>query len=401
LLSLYLLLPIASGSDTVGAAPRQREWGLDFSNPMDFVLGRDAVGNDVIFAAGNINAGTVEAFLAFLDFHKIGPGAVVALHSNGNDALVGMQLGRLIRQRSLQTIVGRRHVAAAGPAAAEDAKAPLVDPGECDSACSLAFVGGVYREVPPDSVYAIHAVGARVPDLHGAEAGSSTAKEYESGFFMGQVMAGDVEQYLLEMGIESEFLLRFRQYDSNSHRAYTVPQDTLRLWRVINADVETEWSLVVRDQHFALVGLNPASAFAPRQHEEVVFRCEGKRHVSMEVAYLPPPASGAAAGDGEGRRYELATSSSHLRSVVQTGDEEALALSVIPAADIREPFRATPPDPRIHGRVDVTPPLLQLLASTPRVVRFGFRRKGGGFYGFPIDFHAVRKTFFNFVAACG
>ena len=402
------LLQAAPLSGRQATAPKHREWGINFSNPMEFTLAHDAIGNDVIFAAGNLNSYTIESFRYFLDAHKIGPGAVVVFHSNGNDALVGMQLGRLIRERSFQTSVGQLHTGPAHESDNQDSPADLVDPGECASACSLAFMGGVYREVPRDSLYVIHAVGARVPGQGGTATGPSTTHEYESGFFMGQVMAGDVEQYLLEMGIESEFLLRYRQYDSNAHRSYSVPEGTLRSWRVINADVETEWSLIVRNHRFVLIGLNPDSAFAPRQHEgqhqgqheEVSFRCEGPQHVSMAVAYLPPPSSTDAEASAGPRQYEVATSSSHVRSVIQTGNEEAIKLSAIDPADILEPFHVSAPDPRVHGTIDVMPQLLQLLGSSPRVVKFGFRRAGGKFYGFPIDFHAVRKTFFNFVAAC-
>jgi hypothetical protein len=397
---LPALLEAAPNPGRQGGTPRHREWGINFSNPMEFALAQDGIGNDVVFAAGNISGETVDNFLTFLDAHKIGPGAVVVLHSNGNDALAGMQLGRLIRQRSLQTSVGQKRALPSHAPSNREGSADLIEPGECDSACALAFMGGVYREVPPGSLYVIHAIGARVPDLKGGATDPSISREFESGFFMGQVVAGDVEQYLLEMGIESEFLLRYRQYDSRSHRAFPVPQDTLRSWRVVNADVETEWSLAVRHHRFALVGINPDSAFMPRQHEEVAFRCEGPKRASMEIAYLPPPGPADPGAFSGPKQYELASSSSHVRSVVQTGKEEAAALSVIDPSDILEPFQLFPGDPRVRGTIDMTPRLLALLASSPRVVKFGFRLAGGRFYGFPVDFHAIRKAFFNFVAAC-
>jgi len=411
---------------------------------MDFAPAHDAVGNDVIFAAGNINRETFERFKNFLRSHKVGPGTVVAFHSNGGDAATAFRLGDYIRSQRFQTIVAQQHVEPASSSGTEEGSGRLIDPGECASACTFTFMGGIYREVPPGSRYVIHAAGLGAPNRNGFTTNTEATNEYKSGFFQGQVFAGYVVEYLLRMGVSSEFLVKYRQYDSREGREYAVPQDVLREWNVVNVDVATEWSLSIQHHRLhhrlALVGLNHDSAFAPAplaaegpqtlsserkaavegryRREEVAFRCERPRQVTMEVAYLPSPAEakGLAETDGEvvylpgpsrsggaaaglARQYELATSSTHVRSVIQTGKEEAISLVAVDPADIIEPFHVSRPDSRIRGTIAVTPRLLRLLASSPRVVEFGFR-DAGRFYGFPVDFHAIRKTFFNFVAAC-
>jgi hypothetical protein len=405
LATLMLLMPSLAlppaAAERQGAAPRR---DINFSNPMEFTLRHDAVGNDIIFAAGNINAETFERLQNFLHRNRIGPGAVIALHSNGGDSFAAFQLGDFIRSQSFQTIVGQQP----SDAVNREGSAELIEPGICASACTFAFMGGVYREVPPDSVFIIHAASIGPSNVNPTGAAASPVHEFKSGFFEGQVFAGDLVEYLLRMGISSEFLVTYRLYDSNEQREYAVPQDALRAWNVINAEVATDWSLAVthhllhhRLHHrFALVGLNPPSAFAPNRREEASFHCVEPRHVTMAVAYLPPPSMTSLELLAQMRGYEVVTSDSHMRSVVQTGSEDAVDRMMLDPADILVPFHVVPPDPRIRGTIEVTPRLVGLLASNPRVVKLGFRGATGRFYGFPIDFHAVRKSFFFFLAAC-
>ena len=83
------------------------------------------------------------------------------LNSAGGNLFAGMQLGRIIRRRGAST-----HII--------DARTLL--PGECYSACSLAFLGGVYRFNDNGARYGVHSAslgpageGAdRAPDLSAA-----------------------------------------------------------------------------------------------------------------------------------------------------------------------------------------------------------------------------------------
>jgi hypothetical protein len=106
-----------------------------------------------IAAEGVIVGQTASEFFEFLNRNRVAPGTRILLNSPGGDIEAAMQIGSEIREKKLSTEVAR--------VVATDNRFH-VSKGECFSACSFVFVGGVAREVPPDGLLGFHWV--RVPD---------------------------------------------------------------------------------------------------------------------------------------------------------------------------------------------------------------------------------------------
>lgn len=144
-----LYVPVAS--EAAAAAVLQRN-----STAMSFRLvsapGRCA--NSPCIAAEGIFVGTTAVgFAAFLREHRVQAGTLVLLDSPGGDVGAAIQMGNDIREHKLSTEVAK---------VVQSGSATRVSKGECFSACSIAFIGGLTREVPADGLLGFHWV--RVAD---------------------------------------------------------------------------------------------------------------------------------------------------------------------------------------------------------------------------------------------
>lgn len=102
-----------------------------------------------LYIEGEIGTDAGERLETYLLQNKVPENSHVYLHSPGGNLIGGMALGRAIRAHRLFTNVGRF------PLRGDKAKgSPL--PGECYSACAIAFLGGQFRFVQADSKYGVH-----------------------------------------------------------------------------------------------------------------------------------------------------------------------------------------------------------------------------------------------------
>lgn len=101
-------------------------------------------GCSVVFASGEIDVDAGERLLATAVRRGLGRGTILVLDSPGGRLLGGLRLGRAIRQLGFDTRVGRL-----------DGDGRPID-GICASACALAFLGGVRRDVSPGSKFGVH-----------------------------------------------------------------------------------------------------------------------------------------------------------------------------------------------------------------------------------------------------
>lgn len=131
-----------------------------------------------IYLEGYIDHGATARLAHVLDAERVRD-AVVYFDSPGGHVVEAMALGRAIRARGYAASVGARAPGSAAPRA-----------GRCYSACPIAYAGGTRRSLEPGSVLGTHrAVNSMpVPD--------------EAAFQ--QVVTGQVEDYLVEMGIGPE-----------------------------------------------------------------------------------------------------------------------------------------------------------------------------------------------------
>ena len=100
------------------------------------------------------------------------------LNSPGGNLFAGMQLGRLIRKHGAST-----HII--------DSRTLL--PGECYSACSVAFLGGIYRFNDNGARYGVHRASLR---------GGSRTGDPD----LDQSLSSAIRAYIREMGIDTRLL---------------------------------------------------------------------------------------------------------------------------------------------------------------------------------------------------
>jgi hypothetical protein len=166
-------------------------YGADWQRPMTFR--RTDPHLEYIYAVGVIEADSAKQLQALLDAQGIQAGATVVFHSPGGNAAEGMAIGRLIRARRLNTNIGQY----------ERVNLLRIGAGECDSACSLAFLGGIRRSVAYGSHYGVHDAALNDPSVTNA-------------FAQGQVQAAAEADYYTEMGVDPKLLGLKNQYDSST-----------------------------------------------------------------------------------------------------------------------------------------------------------------------------------------
>ena len=180
-----------------------------------------------VFIEGDIDFGAAERVQQ--EMAQIGDdGADVYFDSPGGSLMDGMQIGSLLRQMGSTTSVGKHGARSSG-----------IEPGVCFSACSIAFLGGVYRYVPDGSVFGVHRVSRTVRS--------------EQDFDAGQIVAAQISSYIRDMGVNSRLFSLMAGIDRN--RIYVIDAAELHSLRIVNDGKQpAEWSAELSAQGPSLVG---------------------------------------------------------------------------------------------------------------------------------------------------
>ncbi len=142
-------------------------------------------GLDIILVQGEFSFDDdLDAFSAEVRAH---PRAVVTFNSPGGNIIKAMELGRLIRSYGLSTIQIRDLT--------------------CESACSLAFMGGVTREAEPGSI-----------GVHRSSFAPDSGLAPEDQVAAVQQMTAETISYMAEMGVDASLVQLALQYDSKDIR---------------------------------------------------------------------------------------------------------------------------------------------------------------------------------------
>ncbi len=159
-------------------------------------------------------------------------GVEVYLDSTGGDLFAGMEIGQLLRQARASTHVGR-YMAGRGTQGGAGLASAAPRPGVCYSACSLAFLGGVYRYVGEGSQYGVH----RVSRTSGPAAGDLDT---------GQIVSAGIAHYIRVMGVGQGLLDLLVQ--QGEHGIYLLSDAELKALNVVNNGRQpADWSLEVTD----------------------------------------------------------------------------------------------------------------------------------------------------------
>lgn len=169
-----------------------------------------------LYLTGDISTATVSELRALSAGGRLN-GAIVYLDSSGGDPQAGLSLGTLIRERRMNTAVGR-----AGASAGRPAK------GSCLSACVLAYAGGTFRFIDPAAVLGIHRFYRRT-----ASAGDLA---------LAQVMSAAITSYLIRMGIDPALFERMAAVDGDK-MMFLPHAEALKLNLVNNGVLPAEWAI--------------------------------------------------------------------------------------------------------------------------------------------------------------
>ena len=139
-----------------------------------------------IFASGEIDASAGERLESLITAKNIPLASRLYLNSPGGNLIGGIELGRTIRKHLLQTQVGQKDNGSTRSPA--QLTIPTL-PGECYSACALAFLGGEFRYWTQGSSYGVHRFFSK--QANSDEAGTA------------QIVSAVVVEYIRSMGVDT------------------------------------------------------------------------------------------------------------------------------------------------------------------------------------------------------
>ena len=224
---------------------------------------------EYIFADGYICSDTDHKFSQFLTQNPPqAPNTIVVLNSGGGNLAAGMRLGKIIRQKKMWTQVGSQLPLMISQN--ENIRAevipyltgPVAPPfaGECDSSCTLAFMGGIHRTIGYASNYGVHqfasANNAPDPNLQVETEAASAA----------------IVAYLNEMGISPNYMVYMVQKSGNAVTNLTMKQ--LQELNILTPRWKTGWKITTFNDNsgFFLEG----TTTDPWGSHEIAFRCPPK-----------------------------------------------------------------------------------------------------------------------------
>ncbi len=222
-----------------------------------------------IFADGYFCADTDQKFQQFLTQNPPkAPNTVVVLNSGGGNLGAGLRMGAIIRQQKMWTQVGSQLPlmipqnenipAQAVPYIAAPASPPF--PGECASACTLAFMGGIYRTIGYASNYGVHQFestsGTPDPTLQAQTEAVSAA----------------IVTYLSQMGISPDYMEYMVQKTGND--VTNLSMKVLQQLHIVTPHWQTKWQIAPLNDNsgFYLQG----ASTDPWGTHEIAFVCPSK-----------------------------------------------------------------------------------------------------------------------------
>jgi len=248
----------------------------------------------LVYLDGRIDAGAPDRLSKALD--GINGRTAIWLNSAGGNLFAGMQLGRIIRRHGASTNI-------------IDARTLL--PGRCYSACSLAFLGGVYRFGDNGARYGVHSASL-------GPAGESADRVSD--------LSGAVGSYIREMDVDVRLLDLWTK--ARPDQMYVLSRKEAEdLGVVNNGRKPSEWS----------VAPGAGSRLQGRQVTvdgtgTVFFSCDGKQTL-LGSAYE---------AEGTGQRRDSREGSYWL--TIDGSDAAALTARRAPDGDGLRPTFALPPD---------------------------------------------------------
>ena len=166
-------------------------------------------------------------------------GADIFINSPGGNVYAAMQIGRLIRQAGASTHIGSL---VSDPSAIFPDKPGIKHiSGYCLRACSLGFLGGVYRYATKESKYGVHRF-------------SSKTGPTNSDMNAAQIISATVSSYIREMDVEPDLFDLIVQEAKDDIRIVS-NAELVRLNVINNGRKKAEWSIEILEGRQYLRGV--------------------------------------------------------------------------------------------------------------------------------------------------
>jgi len=259
LVFLFMLLC----ANTADALPRVNLGAFD--EPMTFAIARTG-GNcsrcTWISAIGVITEKTPEEFRSFVS----GPyrrNIDILLHSPGGNLAAGLELGKLIRDSGLSTIVART-------TNEQDTDywgtwSQSAESGECSGACAYTFLGGVYRAFDTEyhRVTGRSRLGFKQFSQHEESDLGVNLSESNTPHSSEQLFSGMVVAYAIEMGVDGRIFTLSSGVKPGE--IFYPPIETLKLLRVISTDGFGPWQVEVHEDGLVAIAKELSEATLVQQ----------------------------------------------------------------------------------------------------------------------------------------
>ncbi len=154
-------------------------------------------------------------------------GADVYVNSPGGNLLVGMQIGRMLRKAGVNTYIGTLGPEPLSSVGGQRALKHI--PGYCHSACSLAYLGGIYRYAGKQEAFGVHRF-------------SSSAAPSPSDLDTAQVISAALVAYIREMDVDPGLFDLMVERGKDGIRLLT-SEELARLHVVNNGRLKPEWTI--------------------------------------------------------------------------------------------------------------------------------------------------------------
>ena len=158
-------------------------------------------------------------------------GADIYFDSQGGNLLAGMKIGRMIRQAGANTHIGKL-VPDPGNTFAGKAGVKSL-PGNCYSACTLAYLGGVYRYTDEKSQFGVHRF-------------SSAKGPADTDLDTAQILSAAISNYIREMDVDPGLFDLMVQEGKDGIRVLN-SRELTRLNVVNNGRKRPQWSIEAVD----------------------------------------------------------------------------------------------------------------------------------------------------------
>ncbi|SEE46347.1 hypothetical protein SAMN05444161_5844 [Rhizobiales bacterium GAS191] len=304
-----------------------------------------------IYADGPIGPGSVNNLHALIREKHVGPGAVVLFNSPGGNVAEALEIGRAIRAAGFDTSVGVEGRTGAG---------------ECYSACTLAFLGGVRRKIGTGAQFGVHRVS------------TNAIMSSKEALDIGQITIGQIVEYSAYMGVRPEFVTELTR--ASPENLNLLSQTKLTELHVVTPRFATTWEIKAAEGQFYLLGTTNTDDGV----DKAIFLCDPTRHQLYAMMLF----------NSSGQYQENAIKWTSTYRLVFDGNEIELRPDEIAKTVTKSG------ENYVSTTIRLSPRLLERLANTSELEFEMVPPSKQIFQGWTSDFASGRAKFIEFRKSC-